>query len=106
MMRLHRPLAWTWLVVATTATIGTAACTSQPHDPTLHAQALGGATAVPVARSAVEAQPLGANIVRLLDALDLLGAPVGAALRRDVTTAARDRDAGRLQQLLDDRVLL
>ena len=27
-------------------------------------------------------------------------------MRRDVTTAARERDAGRLQQLLDDRVLL
>ncbi len=105
-MRLRVPLAWTWIVVATTATSGTVACTSQPHEPALHAQALGGAAAVPVARSVVEAQPLGANIVRLLDALDVLGAPVGAALRRDVTTAARERDAGRLQQLLDDRVLL
>ena len=105
-MRLHLPLAWTWIVVTTTATSGTVACTSQPHAPALHAQALGSAAAVPVARSVVEAQPLGANIVRLLDALDVLGAPVGVALRRDVTTAARERDAGRLQQLLDDRVLL
>ena len=106
-MRLRVPLAWTWLVVATTATSGSVACTSQPHEPALHAQALGGAAAVPVARSVVEAQPLGANIVRLLDALDVSRrAAWRPRLRRDVTAAARARDAGRLQQLLDDRVLL
>ena len=105
-MRLRVPLARTWLVVAITAASGTAACTSQPHEPALHAQALGGATAVPVARSATDGQPLGANIVRLLDALDFLGAPAGNELRRDVTAAARARDADRLQQVLDDRVLL
>ena len=105
-VRLHLPLAWTRLVVAITAASGTVACTSQPHEPALHAQAVGSVAAVPVARSVVEAQPLGANIVRLLDALDVLGAPGGPGLRRDVTTAVRDRDAGRLQQLLDDRVLL
>ena len=78
-----------------------------PHEPALHAAALGdGTNAGPVARIAVEAQPLGANIERLLDALDYLGAPVAPGLRRDVTAAAQARDADRLQQLLDDRLLL
>ena len=59
-----------------------------------------------LARVVVEGQPLGANIERLLDALDSLGAPVAAALRRDLVAAAKARDADRLQQLLDDRVLV
>ena len=105
-MRFHVPLGGIWLVVAATATAGNLACTSQPHEPALHAQTLGSATAVPVARSVVEAQPLGANIERLLRALDYLGAPLAPQLRRDLTAAAQGRDADRLQQLLDDRVLL
>ena len=105
-MRFHVPLGGIWLVVAATATAGNLACTSQPHEPALHAQALGSATAVPVARSVVEAQPLGANIERLLQALDYLGAPLAPQLRRDLTAAAQGRDADRLQQLLDDRVML
>ena len=50
-MRFHVPLGGIWLVVAATATAGNLACTSQPHEPALHAQTLGSATAVPVARS-------------------------------------------------------
>ena len=105
-MRFHVPLGGIWLVVAATATTGTLACTSQPHEPALHAQTLAGETAVPVARSTVESQPLGANIERLLQTLDNLGAPLAPQPRRDLTAAARARDADRLQQLLDDRVLL
>ena len=105
-MRFHVPLGGIWLVVAATATAGNLACTSQPHEPALHAQTLPSATAMPVARSVVEAQPLGANIERLLQALDYLGAPLAPQLRRDLTAAAQGRDADRLQQLLDDRVML
>jgi hypothetical protein len=99
----HRLLA---LGIAAIATIGTAACAS-PQESRLHAQAQGSSpAAVPVPRSAVEAQPLGANIERLLDALDYLGAPAPPEFRRELTAAARARDADRLQQLLDQRVLL
>ena len=93
--------------MATIATLGTVACVSQPQEAELHAEALSrGPGSGPLARVAVEAQPLGANIERLLDALDYLGAPVAPALRRDLIAAAQARDADRLQQLLDDRVLL
>ncbi len=55
---------------------------------------------------AVEAQPLAANVQRLVDALDYLGAPLPAGLRADLASAGQTRDAARLQQLLDSRVLL
>ena len=92
---------------ATIATLGTVACAPQPQEAELHAEALNsrpGSGAL--ARVVVEGQPLGANIERLIDALDSLGAPVAAALRRDLVAAAKARDADRLQQLLDDRVLV
>src|SRR5688572_17732630 len=102
-MRPHLPLGCVWLLLVT----ATVACTSQPREPGVHAQGLGaGSVAGPVARTAVDAQPLGANIERLLDALDYLGAPVAPGLRRELTRSARARDADRLQQLLDERVLL
>ena len=93
--------------MAAMATLGTVACAPQPPEAELHAEALNrrpGSGAL--ARVVVEGQPLGANIERLLDALDSLGAPVTAALRRDLVAAAKARDADRLQQLLDDRVLV
>ncbi len=55
---------------------------------------------------AVEGQPLAANVQRLMDALDQAGAPLPAALRVELTQAAADRDAPKLQALLDSRVLL
>ena len=55
---------------------------------------------------AVEAQPLAANIQRVAEALEYLGAPLPADLRADLTRAGQARDAKRLQELLDPRVLL
>jgi hypothetical protein len=55
---------------------------------------------------AVEAQPLAANIRRVIEALDSLGAPLPADLRAELTRAGQRRDAGKLQDLLDARVLL
>jgi hypothetical protein len=54
----------------------------------------------------VEAQPLAANVQRLMNALDFLGAPLPAALRADLTKAGEARDSSALQSLLDSRVLL
>jgi hypothetical protein len=57
-------------------------------------------------RAAVEGQPLGANIERVVQALDYLGAPLTASLRADLARASRARDAARLQELLDAQTLL
>lgn len=55
---------------------------------------------------AVEAQPLAANIQRVVEALQFLGAPLPAGVRADLTDAGRARDAKTLQELLDARVLV
>jgi hypothetical protein len=55
---------------------------------------------------AVEGQPLGANIERVTQALEYLGAPLTAALRADLASASRARDAMKLQALLDAHTLL
>ena len=55
---------------------------------------------------AVEGQPLGANIERVTQALEYLGAPLTAALRADLASASRARDAMKLQALLDAHALL
>ena len=65
--------------------------------------------AAPAARSQeirVEGQPLGANVQRLLKALEYLGAPFPADLAVSLNGAARDRDARTLQELLDPQVLV
>jgi hypothetical protein len=54
----------------------------------------------------VEGQPLGANAKRLLDALDFLGAPLPKDDADAIKAAAKDRDAAKLQQLLDPHVLV
>ena len=54
----------------------------------------------------VEGQPLGENAKRLLDALDFLGAPLPEDTADAVRAAAKDRDAKKLQQLLDPHVLV
>ena len=53
----------------------------------------------------VEGQPLGANVVRLMKALEYLGAPLPKSTVSQLHEAARRRDAERLQALLDPHVL-
>lgn len=54
----------------------------------------------------VEAQPLSANIERLAQALEYLGASLPAHVRAMLLRAGQVRDATALQQLLDPHVLL
>jgi hypothetical protein len=54
----------------------------------------------------VEGQPLAANVKRLLDALDFLGAPLPQATHEALQPALTERDAGKVQRLLDPHVLL
>ena len=68
--------------------------------------AIADAPAPPLPHLAVDGQPLGANVERVIQALDYLGTPLPPELRRDLIAAGQARDASRLQQLLDRRVLL
>lgn len=61
--------------------------------------------AAPLSYVPVEAQPLGANVLRLLDALELLGKPLPNPVAEQLRNAARERDAQVLQQVLDQHVL-
>src|SRR5262249_28090329 len=54
----------------------------------------------------VEAQPLAANVDRLVQALDSLGAPLAADVRAALMRAGQVRDARALQVELDRYVLL
>lgn len=58
---------------------------------------------VPVAD--VEGQPLAANVARLLKALDFLGAPLAGDEAKALGKAVEDKDANKIQELLDRRVL-
>ena len=53
----------------------------------------------------VEGQPLGANVKRLISALDYLGAPLSDELVQKLTVASEQRDARQIQKLLDPEVL-
>ncbi len=53
----------------------------------------------------VEGQPLGANVHRLMQALEFLGAPLPAETRTELDKAAVARDAAKLQELLDPHAL-
>lgn len=55
---------------------------------------------------AVDGQPLAANVLRLLQALDYLGTPLPRQTIDELTAAAKARDAAALQKLLDPQVLL
>jgi hypothetical protein len=57
------------------------------------------------AQNVVDGQPLAANVQRVMQALDLLGAPMSESLAAEIEGAASKRDARRLQQLLDPHVL-
>jgi hypothetical protein len=54
----------------------------------------------------VEGQPLASNATRLLDALQFLGVPLPADTATAVRAAAKERDAKKIQELLDPHVLL
>ncbi len=54
----------------------------------------------------VEGQPLAANVLRLLEALDYVGAPLKAEIAAEIKESAGKRDALRLQRVLDPHVLL
>ncbi len=54
----------------------------------------------------VEGQPLAANVKRVIDAMQFLGSPLPADEIEKLNAAGKERDAKRLQQLLDPRVLL
>jgi hypothetical protein len=53
----------------------------------------------------VAAQPLAANVTRLVEALDFLGTPLPAKVKQSLAEAARKPDADRLQQVLDEHAL-
>ena len=72
----------------------------------LPALLLSTASATEIQAVAVEGQPLGANVTRLVQALDYLGSPFPEAFREDLMAAVQRRDANKLQQLLDPHVLL
>ena len=75
-----------------------------PHEH--HASAPADSTPGTLARVNVEGQPLAANIARLGEALEYLGAPLPAALRAELAKAGAARDANRLQELLDAHALV
>ncbi len=54
----------------------------------------------------VEGQPLAANVRRVVQAFDLLGRGLADEDKARLATAAQDRDAAKLQSLLDPHVLL
>ena len=53
----------------------------------------------------VDGQPFGANVERLLQALEILGHPLPAATQSQLAEAIRKRDENALQELLDSQVL-
>ena len=53
----------------------------------------------------VEGQPLAANVARLVEAFEFLGSPLPEETRRLLGPALRERDAERIQQLVDPHVL-
>jgi len=61
--------------------------------------------AEPEAVVPVAAQPLAANVTRLVEALDFMGASLAADVRKLLVEAAAKPDGDRLQQLLDERAL-
>lgn len=80
---------------------GTAACTAQTQERPGSVAAGPAVVAMPV-----EAQPLAANVTRVVEALGLLGTPLPSDVRTALLRAAQSRDAKGLQEILDRRVLL
>jgi hypothetical protein len=89
-----------WSVVFPTLLIGTGALGCSARTQELPS---GGAS---LPALVVEGQPLAANVERLDQALEYLGAPLPAELRGAIKRAGQARDAKTLQELLDPRVLV
>jgi outer membrane murein-binding lipoprotein Lpp len=66
----------------------------------------GSAPAQKLAPLDVEGQPLAANVTRLLQALDFLGAPLSSETTAALKVAAQARGAKKIQELLDPNVLV
>ncbi len=58
-----------------------------------------------VARRVVEGQPVAANVRRVLETLESLGAPLDEAATTALTTAVANEDGAELQSLMDQQVL-
>ncbi len=95
----------TYSTLALLVAVGALYWVAEPRGQPSRLQRSNGAAAG-LAPVAVEAQPLAANVERLVDALEYLGAPVPAGVRRDLLEAGQARDAKALQERLDPRVLL
>ncbi len=54
----------------------------------------------------VEGQPLSAQVSRLLDALEFLGAPLDKTTTDNLKIAIKDRDAAAIQNILDQKTLV
>ena len=67
--------------------IGTCSCTAQSREQPPNARS------APLAQVDVEAQPLAANVQRVVTTLEYLGAPLPADLRDQLTSAGQARDA-------------
>ncbi|MEX2232999.1 MAG: CehA/McbA family metallohydrolase [Cyclobacteriaceae bacterium] len=80
-----------------------------PHD-TSHKHHKPGSAGDPGKRMveviSVDGQPLAANVDRLVEALEYLGAPLRKEIRKELSSACRLRDAKKIQALLDPSVLL
>ena len=70
----------------------------------LAAAGLARAGEIPIIRG-VEGQPLAANAARVLKTLDFLGTPLPADATRALNKAIEDKDAKKVQELLDKHVL-
>jgi len=66
----------------------------------------GGTDRAALASVQVEGQPLAANIQRVGEALEYLGAPLPGSLRAELGRAGQARDSKKLQDLLDAHILL
>jgi hypothetical protein len=85
--------------VVATLGLATLSCTARTQE-------LASSDAQAIPSVTVEAQPLGANIERLDQALEYLATPLPPDLRTGVRRAIQARNAKTLQELLDPRVLL
>jgi hypothetical protein len=93
----------TALLLAPVAVAAACGASSQERERGAHEAVAPGAALAPVA---VEAQPLAANVDRVAQALESLGAPLAPELRAALARAGEARDARTLQSLLDPGVLL